>query len=867
MQECDISGRTLLLLGLRQPRVDGGISGPDGPGSFDKGVSVRRRFRFLVSLLTALLVLPAGTAGAVPNPLSPPAMAERCAAGDVLHAAVELFGSGTEFAQMDHVGELTTALVLEPLIAPGTRHRLIAIPGGWCDAELAFNHAWRANGLSPLDGDGMAEAYARLAAAPYFDQTTVTSRTSVAGVHTIKTHSLTNGVEARWTIVTDPAGVRTARWVSTGFAVKPFVAQWEGLTGLEGLSESYARVADGRLDAVRGLPTGAIEEPSAEVSFVGEDGFKIVVGYGDARVGPDPGQDAGNFNVDYLRAARDVAAENYQDFYDWGFRGTWAPTRHRVYAGVGGLNVNAAPTFGPPGTGYIMFNSQSGLGCLACVWIADDFQIHMNTEFDSAFLALGYSYPGASRKEVLADVLGHEMFHNWQNNYVKPTSTGRSVPGSYSEGTARMQEALHSYSHISHQPNSLIYAADLNGCNGFSASDAGMAGGAFQTAVYEACNFWLPWYGAEGIDVLSKLVREGAPAGAAVPGASNARKVIGAIEVATGQPYAVSAAEWAAGLITGEQMVWGPATGTGETLDWAEHLRRWKPAQLLSGQSATRNLAEGGVMARRVYASSLTATITEGATLAVLRDTIDGLSITLPTPGEEIDGPAAGEEVYLLGINPGTTSLTTTIGIQATGPEPPSPEAVQTTMYMDGAAPIGEGDALGFQTLVPQASGEEKSKQILNYVGGPNNNCAGNNLFPVFVGSLSGTVTGDLAVKFDARSTPGEVLIRVWPDVNGQFCNATYIQPARSAQAALPSGEGVVEVAIPGDPFDVGSYIMVQVSPAPVTISEDPPVNGLSPFVARMFYGTTASRVEFSCVPYIGETDCIPGGAGPSTFE
>src|SRR6187551_853030 len=142
----------------------------------------------LAAITLALALLPAATATAA---------AERCASGSAAHAGVALFGSGTELARTDRVAGLRTALVLEPYIAPGTRHRLIAIPGGWCDAEKAFNRAWAANGRSFADGAAVAAAYAQLAAAPYFDQTKVTAQNTVGSAHVVTTHALTNGVVAR----------------------------------------------------------------------------------------------------------------------------------------------------------------------------------------------------------------------------------------------------------------------------------------------------------------------------------------------------------------------------------------------------------------------------------------------------------------------------------------------------------------------------------------------------------------------------------------------------------------------------------------------------------------------------------------------
>lgn len=812
------------------------------------------RLRFVVPLLAALLVIPSGAVGAAPAVDTTFVTASRCVSGDVATAGAKLFGAGTEFAGTNQVGGLTTALVLEPYIAPGTRHRLVSVPGGWCDAEAAFNHAWQANGRSYLEGAAMAEAYARLAAAPYFDQTTVTSRTSVAGVHTINTHSLTNGVEAKWTIVTDALGVRVANWATTDFAVKPFVPQWEGLTAVDGAKESYTRSVGGTVLAGHGLPTSDIDEPAAELSYTGADGFKVVVSMGDSRNAVDVGTDTGNSRVDILRMTRDVVRENYEDFYAWGFRGDWAPHRHRINAYVGGLTVNSAPTFGPAKTGYVSIDDQTSVFCQACVWIADDFQIHMVSEFRAFLEALGYTYPGSSDKDVFSDILGHEMFHNWQNNYVKPDATKRSVPGSYAEGTARFQETLHSYSHVSHQPDSLLYANDTNGCNGLSASDAGMSAGAFETQLYDACNFFLPWYGVHGLAGFVKLVKEGAPAGAGVAGATNSAKVLKAIEVATGEPYSHSAAEWAAGAITGKGMEWGPPAGSGQTLDWGHYLNRLKPAQLLDGQSATQTLINGGVMAREVpYA--FRATVTQGAMFAVLRDSDAGATLTYPAPGTDIAGPVAGEKVYVIAVNPSTAPLPTTIGIQGVGEIPSAPEPVAVKLYLHGDAPVGDG----IQGAMNVASGTEMKLDAnapidsvpksfsFNHPFG-NDVCSGNAVFfPTWVGDVEGKIVGDATWTVHVASPGAQVKARIWGGVKLGPCNEAYIPPAQEVTVDVPQGSSTVDIVFKNLNLNTQGTVMLEL------LQRDPTMQG------RVLYDAVdyASAIRFDCVPLFGEVDCL----------
>lgn len=593
-------------------------------------------------LISAALLAGASSAQAAPTD---------CATGGAEAAATAIYGPGTELVSTADVAGLRTALVTEPYIAPGTRHRLVRSGRFWCSAETALNRVWAAEGRAVGDGRALAAAYAQLAAAPYFDETTVTSQVTAGNVHTIATHARTNGITARWVITTDAKGITAARWATTGFAVKPFVAQIEGLTALEGATETYTRDAGSDLmRADRGLPTRAdmtVAAPAATLTYNTPDGYAIQVVASETRQMPDVGIDTGQYEVDKLtlRAVRQMVGENYKEFYDWGLRAAWSAPRLNP-AGVTQPGV-------APKTGYVFMNDAITAYCLACVWVADDFQIHMNQEVEEALAALGYTYPGADPYDVYSDIIGHEMAHNWQNSYVKPSSSGRSVPGSYSEGTARFQETVHDYSAISHQPGSLVYANDANGCNGALGSppDKALAAGVFQSPSYSACQFWIPWYGAYGRDGLVRLISEAMPTAATpVEGQSaptNAGKVIKGIELATGRPYVESAAAFARGLITGEGMTYGTPLGTLAPLDWGKHLERWTPAVVAPGESDTRSLSNGGIMGVEV-SGAFRPSATSGAAIAVIRDTAAGTELSYPAAGDLVAGPAAGERIYLI---------------------------------------------------------------------------------------------------------------------------------------------------------------------------------------------------------------------------
>ncbi len=103
---------------------------------------------------------------------------------------------------------------------------------------------------------------------------------------------------------------------------------------------------------------------------------------------------------------------------------------------------------------------------------------------------------------------------------------------------------------------------------------------------------------------------------------------------------------------------------------------------------------------------------------------------------------------------------------------------------LDGPAPMDE---------VAPTESVPKSKQIMNYVGGPNTECSGNNLFPTWAGWVAGDVGGQVTVSIPAIGNGGDVEVRLFGDVYGQACNEAFIPPLASAIVALPSGPGTIE--------------------------------------------------------------------------
>jgi hypothetical protein len=500
----------------------------------------------------------------------------------------------------------------------------------------------------------MAAAFASVAAAPYFDGVTVKATgVDAAGAWVVSTHAKTNGVEARWIISTDADGIRSATWTATAFARAPYEGQWEGLTALPGATETYTRVADGLLVEARGLPTpenaraaAAEDENPGLAQHTFEDGYTIVVSIGDTHAGVNPGTNTGISQADKLRATLLAAVENYNEFRSWGLSKGWRP--------LPGLDEN---------TGYIYVNDALSLYCWACVFISDDFQIHILSEVQLVLDALGYG-GYRDRDQAYKLVIGHEMFHNFQNRYNKPGTLnqgGRGTPASYSEGTARFQETLHTYYETTFAPDTLVTAQDANGCNGFDTGgsmDAGMAAGPFGKT-YNTCYLWGPWYVTNGKQAFLNLVREGIPAHSPEPDAF--LEISRAATQATGKPIADQLVEFAASVISGRGRAWPTWFGT-QSVDWGSLIERWTPAVMAPGSVRTRSLGPGGMMAAELTTGArITISGSPDAKLYLLRDVGTKVKRRVSADGYlEMRAPLENERIYVVAVRPvaGTASVT-----------------------------------------------------------------------------------------------------------------------------------------------------------------------------------------------------------------
>jgi hypothetical protein len=484
-----------------------------------------------------------------------------------------------------------------------------------------------------------AGAFAGVAAAAYFDDVTITDLAEPApGIVSLTTHARTNGVTADWAVAVGAGGVRAASWTATAFAQPPFDPQPQGLTALPGFARTYSSLPDGSLRMNQPMLPAFDAQPSIYTEGETSDEFLIRVSIGDATIAPDIGEDTGVDRVDFYRWVRDITLDNYEQMHRWGLGKGWTSD-----------------------IGYVYVDSALSAACIACVLISETFNIHISSNVVLILEQLGYHYP--DERDAFNNVIGHELFHNFQMAYWKPEQTGRNPHFSYVEGTARFQETLHSYSAVSHQPQSLVYARNINGCPGWLGSNANQAfaNGLFEGHSYDACYFWMTWFDTHGHEGLVRLVEA---IHDHVGESSGAPQIFPAIEDATGGTLADDLAIFAGNAITKRGYVW-PAGDDGEELDWARFLPTLGPQRLDVGDSRSATLRNGGLMAAEVRnAGVLGLDAPEAVVLYLVTDDGEETVHERIEPGL-IEAPEPGERQWVVAVHPAVGQAAVTLTLTA----------------------------------------------------------------------------------------------------------------------------------------------------------------------------------------------------------
>ena len=201
----------------------------------------------------------------------------------------------------------------------------------------------------------------------------------------------------------------------------------------------------------------------------------------------------------------------------------------------------------------------------------------------------------------------------------------------------------------------------------------------------------------------------------------------------------------------------------------------------------------------------------------------------------------------------------------AVAPAHAKKKAVPTTLYFHGTQYVGETeipDGINgiYRTMDATEPADPAPKSVfLAAVGAagngtPNPQCAGNPLFPVWVGDVNGTIVGDLKVSLDSVSLPvTKVDVRVWgfgPGLAACDSGETegYVEPFAEARVDVPPGPGTIEAVLENVKFKTSGKLLIQFTPV---------LEG--PTATRMLYDSTStvSQIEFTCIP-AGGAACTP---------
>ena len=130
---------------------------------------------------------------------------------------------------------------------------------------------------------------------------------------------------------------------------------------------------------------------------------------------------------------------------------------------------------------------------------------------------------------------------------------------------------------------------------------------------------------------------------------------------------------------------------------------------------------------------------------------------------------------------------TTTFYLHGKGPAKPVQEAYINENWIDSIW-------MGMDATEPTAA-EPSSIFVTNYFRGPNTDCDGNGLIPVWKGEYSGKFKGDVTVTLHTVATPVAPLVAsLYPDPTGT-CSSAGTPATAASEAPKPAAQTEVEVA------------------------------------------------------------------------
>lgn len=188
----------------------------------------------------------------------------------------------------------------------------------------------------------------------------------------------------------------------------------------------------------------------------------------------------------------------------------------------------------------------------------------------------------------------------------------------------------------------------------------------------------------------------------------------------------------------------------------------------------------------------------------------------------------------------------------------PKPKPVPVTMYLHGTQPMGEAEIPdAWQSMAWMAMDEtepsgssSKSIFVTNYVAGPNSNCSGNGLLPVWKGEITGKITGPITLQLHTAASPGAIIdVRLFADASGGCNDAAQPPVAEVTALSVAPGQGVTEVTFEEvADFDAVANLVVQVNSSRLFDIPDPGGALAYPGQVRIFYDSASapSNIAFS---------------------
>ena len=625
--------------------------------------------RVAVAAFAAMVVAVPGAVPAGANDQSSLSLYTRCAS-DAAAAVRLVTDRATRAPVATRAADLAIAVVTDPLVPPGIPHALLDTAAGLCTTET-FNLTAAPSLAGAL---ARATAFASTAGMPWLGAVEVRDAQVVGDTVKLTTFGGRHGVTSRWAITLDNAGVSQAAFETVAFGTGLRDADahsLEGVTSLPGNRRSWSRDTLGLLQvnatitddlAASHAERDAAAANAARVAGLapGEllehelDGQVIRFTLGVAA----PGVEAvptGVDQADRLLYMHEGMGRIYQQYKQWGATDVWGSTS-RTLAGTS--------TVAPDPVGYINFNSGVSEYCLACAFLGDFIEIHVNLHFAELTenpVVLGVSYPDDN--SYMLEVVGHEFTHAVQGGY---GNGNVGLTNGFYEATATASQALFHEAENSAQRGSIEFLDNANGCEGFENGRSGwiqaQARGPFVGGqTYDACYFWWTYMANHGGEGLVRLM-EALP-GVRGQGNANIDRHLLQLDLASPQRDGTpDLAYWAAAYTAGSDGDGYKITdGSGDLHDWFALLQPAERARSLDpGADYNLTLADGGTAGFRMTAAGTVAELPAEAE-AYAFEVVDGAIAGL---GDVAVGAQLEAGQILAVVAPRAGSLAGTVAVE-----------------------------------------------------------------------------------------------------------------------------------------------------------------------------------------------------------